>query len=175
MNLAEKILKFTYTNLNGKLTNQLNSFIESSVTLHALNCGSDPPSNLRPTFIAHPPISNDSRSECQTAINANQWLSQEKISRGFKVSAGLEGGPADAAPPGRRRICEMFEKIFLRKWQKTHYFSLFSKKSKLSVKFLRVGRKTQLVWKIFEKNLKILDENSIDKLNFYLFLGKLLL
>ena len=37
--------------------------------------------------------------------------------------------------------------------------------------FRAFGRKT-MGWGNFEKMLKIFDENSIEKLNFYLFLGK---
>ena len=54
-----------------------------------------------------------------------------------------------------------------------HYFSLFFKKiSKLCVKFLSVWTKNTIGLEIFEKILKIFDENSIEKFNFYLFLGK---
>ena len=50
-----------------------------------------------------------------------------------------------------------------------HYFSLFFKKIQFLIfNFCAFGRKTQLVVKI----LKIFGENSIEKLNFYLFLRK---
>ena len=54
-----------------------------------------------------------------------------------------------------------------------HYFSLFFKNiSKLSVIFLRVWTKKTIGWENFEKVLKVFDENSIEKLNFYQFLGR---
>ena len=54
-----------------------------------------------------------------------------------------------------------------------HYFSLFFKIiSKPCVKLLRVWTKNTIGWEYFEKILKIFDDNSIEKLNFYLFLGK---
>ena len=58
-----------------------------------------------------------------------QWRTQEKISGGFKGMAGLVGGPG-AETLGRWRIFENLQKDFLRKLQKTHYFSLFFKKFK---------------------------------------------
>ena len=51
-------------------------------------------------------------------------------------------------------------------------FAYFAKKfQKHAFNFRAFGRKT-IGWGNFEKILKIFDENSIEKLNFYLFLGK---
>ena len=53
------------------------------------------------------------------------------------------------------------------------YFRLFCKKiSKPCVKFSRVWTINTIVWGEFEKILKTFDDNSMEKLNFYLFLGK---
>ena len=53
------------------------------------------------------------------------------------------------------------------------YFRLFCKKiSKPCVKFSRFWTKNTIVWGKFEKILKMLDENAMEKLHFYLFLGK---
>ena len=53
------------------------------------------------------------------------------------------------------------------------YFRLFCKEiSKPCLKFSRVWTRNTISWGKFEKNLKFLDENSIEKLNFYQFLGK---
>ena len=49
---------------------------------------------------------------------------------------------------------------------------MFQKISKQSVKFLRVLRKNTIGLDIFEKILKVFDKRSIEKVNFYLFLGK---
>ena len=91
--------------------------------------------------------------------------------------AGLIGGLGGETPPPR--TLENFRKFwenFLNKIAKRHYFSLFSKKSsKPLVTFLRVRRKNITGREIFEKFLKISDENSIENLNFYLILGMLLL
>ena len=43
--------------------------------------------------------------------------------------------------------------------------------SKPCVKFSRVWTKNTIVWGKFEKLLKVFDVNSMEKLNFYLFLG----
>ena len=51
-------------------------------------------------------------------------------------------------------------------------FAYFPKKlQNRALNFRAFGRKTQLVGEI-EKILKLFDENSIEKLNFYLFFGK---
>ena len=53
------------------------------------------------------------------------------------------------------------------------YFRLFCKEiSRPCVKFSRVWTKNTTVWGKFQKILKFFDENSMEKLNFYLFLGK---
>ena len=78
--------------------------------------------------------------------------------------------------PGRRGIFENLQKNSLRKLQKMKHFRLFCKKiSKPCVKFSRVWTKNTIRWGNFEKILKIFDENSIEKLNFYLFWEYLLL
>ena len=57
--------------------------------------------------------------------------------------------------------------------QKLLYFRLFCKEiTKPCVKFSRVWTKNTICWVNFEKILKLFDENSIEKLNFYLLLGK---
>ena len=90
-----------------------------------------------------------------------QWRTQEKISGGFKVMAGLVEGPG-AEPPGRRRIFENLQRKFLKKIAKMQYFGLFCKNiSKPCVKFSRVKTKNTIGWGNFEKILKIFDENSI--------------
>ena len=82
--------------------------------------------------------------------------------------AGLVGGPG-AEPPGRRRIFENLQKYFLRKFQIMHYFGLFFKENLKTQRYIfaRLDEK-QLVG---ESLRKIFDENSIEKLNFYLFWG----
>ena len=53
------------------------------------------------------------------------------------------------------------------------YFRLFFKGiSKPCVKFSRVWTKNTIAWGDFEKILKNLNENVMEKLNFYLFFGK---
>ena len=65
-----------------------------------------------------------------------------------------------------------FAKRYLKKIAKMHYFSIFFKKSnKPCVNFSRFWTKNKLLGN-FEKILKIFDENSIEKLKFYLFWGK---
>ena len=65
---------------------------------------------------------------------------------------------------------EEFSKFF---FKKMHYFSIFYKNFiKICVTFSRVWTKNTNSWEIFDKILEICDENSIEKLNFYLFLGK---
>ena len=86
-----------------------------------------------------------------------QWRTQEKF-LGFKVTAGLVGGPGDEAP-GRQRIFKNLQNHFLRKLQKMHYFSLFFKEFKNpALHFREFGRKTQLIVVIL---IKFFDENSI--------------
>ena len=87
---------------------------------------------------------------------------------GFKVMAGLVRGPG-AEPPGRRRIFENLKKIPKENCQKCSILAYFAKKIQNSaLNFRAFGRKPQLVWEFLE-NFKILDEYSIEKLNFYLF------
>ena len=65
----------------------------------------------------------------------------------------------------KRQFIGKFWKFLFRKWLKMHYFSIFFEKvNKPWVNFRAFGGKTHC-WEIF-------DENSIEKLNFYLFLGK---
>ena len=65
---------------------------------------------------------------------------------------------------------EKFSNVF-ENFRKIHYFSIFFEKfNKPCVNFSRVWTKTTIFWKILEI-LKIFYENSIEKLNFYLFLG----
>ena len=84
------------------------------------------------------------------------------------------GGPG-AEPSCRRKNFGNLQKFPL-KIAKMHYFCLFyTKFYKPCVNFSRFWTKTTNCWKSFEKTLKILDENSIEKLTFKLFLGMLML
>ena len=86
----------------------------------------------------------------------NQWRTQEKISGGgFKVMAGLIGGPG-AKRPGRRRIFEKLQKDFLRKLQKMHYFSISFKEIWQTMRyfFARLDEKHKFMGN-FEKFSKI--------------------
>ena len=88
---------------------------------------------------------------------------RKKFSSGFKVMAGLVGSP-EAEPPDAGEMSKIC---------KIQYFRLFWRIIlKLCVKFSRVWTKNTIRGGNFEKILKIFDENSIEKLNFYLFLGK---
>ena len=90
--------------------------------------------------------------------------------------SGLVGGPGGLTLPRTPENFRKFAKKFPKKIAKMLYFRLFCKKiSKPCVTFSRVWTKNTIVWGNFEKILKIFDGNSIEKLNFYLFLGKLLL
>ena len=100
---------------------------------------------------------------------------RRKRFRGVQGYGRPRRGSGGADRPGRRRNFLKFAKNSLRKLLNMHYFSLFFKKfQNYALHFCAFGRKTQFVGK-FEKILKIFDENSIEKLHFYLFLGKLLL
>ena len=94
---------------------------------------------------------------------------------GFKVMAGLIGGPGG----GATRTLENFRKFAknsLRKLQRMQYFCLLCTKiSKLCVKFSCIWTKNTIGCGNFEKILKFFGENSIENLNFCLFLEKLLL
>ena len=91
---------------------------------------------------------------------------------GKKMSGGSRLWPAwqgvrRAEPSRRRRIFENFQKDSLRKLQKMH-LAYFSKKFQhYALDFCTFGRNPQLVGRF----LKVLDENSIDKVNLFLFLG----
>ena len=50
-----------------------------------------------------------------------QWRTQDKISRAFKVTAGLVGGPGGETPV-RRRVFENLQKEFLKKIAKNALF-----------------------------------------------------
>ena len=73
-------------------------------------------------------------------------------------------------------ILRKFLKDFLRKWLKIQYFSIFFIKINrpCDIFLSRLDDKLKLFGN-FEKYLKFFDENSIEKLNFYLYLEKLLL
>ena len=79
-----------------------------------------------------------------------------------------------APPPGHRKIFENLQKKFLKKIAKNALFwPIFQRKFKNPpLDFRAFGRKT-IGWENFEKILKFFDENSIEKLNFYLFWGKI--
>ena len=67
----------------------------------------------------------------------------------------------------RRRVFENLKK-YLKKIAKMHYFQPICK----IFQFSHVWTKNTTGREFFEKILKIFDENSIEKLNFYLFFGK---
>ena len=83
----------------------------------------------------------------------------------------LLGGPG-AEPPGRRRIFEILQKIPEENCKKCCIFAYFAKKVKnYALNFRAFWRKHVCLEKIWE-NFENFDENSMEKLNFYLFLGK---
>ena len=64
-----------------------------------------------------------------------------------------------------------FKKIFSRKLRKMHDFSIgFKRFYEVCAKFSRVWTKSANCWEILRNFLKIFDENSIEKLNFYFIL-----
>ena len=73
-------------------------------------------------------------------------------------------------------IFKKFSKTFLRKQQKTNYFGIFFKKfNKLCVNISHVWTTITNCQVNYEKILKILDENSIEKLTFKLILEMVML
>ena len=108
----------------------------------------------------------DSIQRLQPTDPCNRGVRRKKFRGG-----GFQGyGQLRGEPPRMPENLRKFAKNFLRKLQKMHYFSLFFKKiSQPFVKLLRVWSKNTIAWAMFEK---IFDENSIENLNFYLFLGK---
>ena len=65
-----------------------------------------------------------------------------------------------------------FSKNSSENFEKSIILAYFSKSlTNHALIFRAFGRKLQIVGK-FEKSLEIFDENSIEKLNFYLFMGK---
>ena len=62
---------------------------------------------------------------------------------------------------------------FLRKFTKMHYFRIFLKEfNKPMHSFFAVWTKKHKLFGIFEKLLKIFDENPIETLNFIIIIGK---
>ena len=96
-----------------------------------------------------------------------QWRTHEKISgvQGYGRPRRGCGGGALLRPENFRK----FAKNSLRKLQNCRVFAFLQKISKPCVKFSRVRTKNKVGWGNFEKIMKIFDENSIEKLNFYLF------
>ena len=89
---------------------------------------------------------------CSTPLEVPIFIGvRRKKFRGFKVNAGIVGGPR-----GCRRIFGNVQKDFLRKWQKTHYFSIFFKKLTQCVNFSRVWTTTTTCWEILRKFWKLL-------------------
>ena len=81
-------------------------------------------------------------------LHRHQWRTEEKFSGGSRLWPASEG-VRRADPSGRRRIFEIFQKDFLRKLQKMHYFSIFFKKfNKPCVNFSRVWTKKTNSWEI---------------------------
>ena len=66
------------------------------------------------------------QSNIEALYDPDQWRTQEKL-QGFKVMAGLVGGPG-ADHPGRQRIFENLQKYFSRKLQKCIILAYFSNK-----------------------------------------------
>ena len=86
--------------------------------------------------------------------------------------SGLVGGPGGGAPRTPENV-RKFARNSWRKLQKMLYLRIFCKEiSKPCVKFSRVWTKNTIVLGNSEKISKIFDENSMQKLHFYLFLGK---
>ena len=59
-------------------------------------------------------------------IDSSGLLSKKR--RGFKVMAGLVGGPGGGGAPRTPKNFRKFAKIFLEKIAKMHYFRIFFKK-----------------------------------------------
>ena len=98
-----------------------------------------------------------------------------KISGGSRLWRPRRGSGEAEPPPGRRRIFENLEKDFLKKIKKLHYFGLFFKKfQNPALNFREFGRKTQLVLEKLWENFENFWWKFNEKLNFYLFFGKVL-
>ena len=83
------------------------------------------------------------------------------------VLGGPSRGGSGGGPPRTSDNFRKFAKVFLRKVQKMHNFSLCSTKLyKPCVNFSCVWKKNTNGWEIFDKILKIFDDNSIEKLTF---------
>ena len=105
----------------------------------------------------------------------NHWRTQEKI-RGFSRLWPALQGVGGAEPAGSKRISENLQKYCLTKLQKCILFAYFSKRnSKPCIISSGVWTKIPISWENYEKIQKNFDENSKEKLNFYLFLKNLLL
>ena len=100
-----------------------------------------------------------------------QWGTQEKISgvQGYGRPRRGSGGVAPLTPENFRK----FAKKFLKKIAKRGVFSPILQRNFKTLRkiFARLTKNT-IDWGNFEKTLKFFDENSIEKLNFYLFLRK---
>ena len=93
--------------------------------------------------------------------------------RAFKVMAGLVGGQGAKPPPPTTDNFRKFAKNSLRKLKKGSIFAYFAKKFQNPALNLRAfGRKNTIGCGRVEK---IFEENSIEKLNFYIVLGIFLL
>ena len=96
---------------------------------------------------------------------------RKKFRRVQVRGSGLVGGPGGGAPRTPENFRKLKKKNSRRKLKKRCIFAYYAKNSKPCVKFSRVWTKNTIVWGKLEKILKISDENSMEKLNFYLFLG----
>ena len=86
------------------------------------------------------------------------WRTQEKFRGGFKVMAGIVWG-SRSETPGGRRIYENLQKNFIWKLQKYIILAYLKKFTNHTLVFLRVWRKNTIGWQIFDKILKIFDED----------------
>ena len=113
-------------------------------------------------------------------MSCNTWASsgvrRKKIrgvhGRGF----GLVGGPGGGAPRTAENF-RNFAKKFPKEIAKNVVFSPILQKniSKPCVNFSSVWTQNTIVWGKIEKSLNVFDENSMEKLNFFLFWEILLL
>ena len=96
-----------------------------------------------------------SQRNLSTTTPTDQSRKKENV-RGFKIMAGLVGGPG-IEPPGRRRIFENLQKNFLREnskiMKKCIILASFPRNSKPSVKFSLVWTINTICWGNFEKVL----------------------
>ena len=106
-----------------------------------------------------------------SGVGKSGVVRREKFSGGFNVMAGLVGGLGGWAPRTPENVWK-FAKNSLTNCKNAAFSPILQKVSKPCVEFSLVWTKNTIGWGNCEKILKFFDENSIEKLNFYLFLGK---